>query len=338
MSNKKLMDFDLHMFGARTPVDATEANTHLSKNFGELLEPGLRKIFFETYDEAPEQYSKIYNVKTSTKAQEREWGMGAFGDWTKRADELDLVDYAKVSPGDARTYTHESFTKGFKIGRELMDDELYEEIKKMPKSLARAGRATVEKDAASTFLNGFTKVGYDGSPLFAKDHKLLDSTKKCSNLIEGELNRENLDKAILMMRETTDEAGNLVQFKPDTLIVPPALEDTAIRLLQSSKVPGSELNDTNNYLEKRGIEIFVYDFIGKASGGSDTHWFLQDSKRHELSFYWRIKPEFKRGETFDDLSSSYRGYMRYCYGWSDFRGIIGSQGLPVSEASTKTVK
>ena len=43
---------NLQMFG----VAPTTNNTHVSTNFGKLLEPGLRKIFFETYDEIPEQY------------------------------------------------------------------------------------------------------------------------------------------------------------------------------------------------------------------------------------------------------------------------------------------
>ena len=57
--------FDLQMFA--TPVQPTTSNTFNytandrdnETNFGKLLEPGLRKIFFETYDELPEQYTKI---------------------------------------------------------------------------------------------------------------------------------------------------------------------------------------------------------------------------------------------------------------------------------------
>ena len=63
-----------------TPVQPTTTNTHVSQNFGKLLEPGLRKIFFQTYAEVPEQFSKIYNVLKSNKAKETDYGLGAFGD------------------------------------------------------------------------------------------------------------------------------------------------------------------------------------------------------------------------------------------------------------------
>ena len=64
-----LLKMDLRMFGTATPVDPNKnTNTHVSENFGKLLYPGLRKVFFETYDELPEQYSKVYNVLTSNSA------------------------------------------------------------------------------------------------------------------------------------------------------------------------------------------------------------------------------------------------------------------------------
>lgn len=325
--------FDIQLFSI--PVQPTSANTHdytatdleNETNFGKLLEPGLRKIFFETYTELPEQYSRIYNVNKSTKAKETDWGMGAFGDWTARADHLDEVAYATLSPGLERTYVHTAFTKGFIVTREMYEDEQYGQMKKMASALARAGRASVEKDAMKPLLDGFTVNGYDGVPLFSANHPLLDSTKKSSNLATGALNDVNLKNALKIMRETLDEAGNLIQLKATRLIIPPALEDTAIRVLGSDRISGGELNDTNAFLKKHGIEVVVMDYLSEAAGGSDTHWFLQDGTRHELNFFWRIKPEFKATEEFDNFAQKYRGYMRYSYGYSDWRGIVGSTGV-----------
>ena len=317
---------NLQMFG----VTPSSTNTHVSANFGKLLEPGLRKIFFETYDEIPEQYSKIYNVHTSNSATETDHGMGAFGDWEVRTDETSNVSYAKIKDGGDVVYRHKAFTKGFMIGRELYDDEKYGQMKKMAKALARAGRAKVEKDAISLLLKGFKKtspefVGIDGLSLFHDQHTLVDSTKKCSNVLTEALTEESLKKAIKMMSEQLDEAGNLIQMKATKLIVPPALEDTAIRLLKSTQLPGTNNNDTNAYLKDR-MEIVVMDYLGEVAGGSDKAWFLQDGSRHELNFFWRVKPEFKSEEDFDTFVAKYRGYMRYSFGFSDWRGMVGSTG------------
>ena len=322
---------NLKMFGANTPVDPTTGNTHVSENFGKLLYPGLRKIFFETYDEIPEQYSKIFNVQTSSSATETDHGMGAFGEWEERTSEIDTVAYAKISDGGDVTYKHKAFTKGFMIGRELYDDEKYGQMKKMAKALARAGRAKVERDAITVLTKGFKGdlgafKGRDGLELFHAAHTLVDSEKTCSNLMTGALNEANLKKAIQMMAEQLDEAGGLIQMKATKLIVPPALEDTARRLLHSSLLPGTELNDTNEYLKDR-LQIVVMDYLAEVAGGSDTMWFLQDGSRHELNFFWRVKPEFKNEEDFDTFVAKYRGYMRYSYGFSDWRGMVGSKGL-----------
>lgn len=324
------MKMNLKMFGATTPVDPAKTNTHISENFGKLLYPGLRKIFFETYDEIPEQFPKIFNVETSNSATETDHGMGAFGDWTERTDELSPVAYAKIKDGGEVVYKHKAFTKGFMISRELNDDEKYGQMKKMAKALARAGRAKVEKDAITVLTKGFQGdegfVGRDKLPLFHNAHTLVDSEKTCSNLIEGALNEANLKKAIQMMASQLDEAGNLIQMKATKLIVPPALEDTALRLLHSSQLPGTELNDTNEYLKNR-LQVVVMDYLGATAGGSDTAWYLQDGTRHELNFFWRVKPEFKNEEDFDTFVAKYRGYMRYSYGFSDWRGMVGSKGL-----------
>ena len=321
------LKMNLQMFG----VAPTTTNTHVSTNFSKLLEPGLRKIFFETYDEIPEQFPKIFNVQTSNSATETDHGMGAFGDWVERTSEVDNVAYAKIKDGGDVTYTHKAFTKGFMIGRELYDDEKYGQMKKMAKALARAGRAKVEKDAITVLTNGFKDdenafKGRDKKELFHNEHTLVDSDKKCSNMMTEALSEASLKKAMKMMRTQLDEAGNLIQMKATKLIIPPALEDTARRILHSSLLPGTELNDTNEYLKQSGIEIVVMDYLGEEAGGSDTMWFLQDGSRHELNFFWRIKPEFKSEEDFDTYVAKYRGYMRYSYGFSDWRGMVGSKG------------
>lgn len=324
---------------ATIPVVPATTNTHDSKHFAKLLEPGLRKIFFETYSELPEQFSKIYNMNTSKKAKEVDYGLGAFGDWVKRADEYDSVAYAKLNPTDERVYVHEAFTKGFMITREMYDDEQYSQMNKMPKALARAGRAKVEKDAMIPLVKGFSTnldgdtpesgdfVIYDGKTLFSTKHKLVDAggSHFGENLISGALNDVNLKIAMQCMRETVDEANNLVQFVPDTLVVPPALEHTAKALVNSIQLPGTNFNDVNTL--KGSLDVVVMDYLGETAGGSDTAWYIMDSKRHELNFFWRIKPEFKSMEEFDNFVAKYRGYMRYSYGVSDWRGIVGSKGV-----------
>jgi phage major head subunit gpT-like protein len=314
----------------------TGGAVHQELNFGMLLEPKLRKLFYETYDEVPEQYSKLFHVQTSKKAKETDYGLGAMGAWNEfgssttavaGATAMPSVEYVTIPSGLERTYVHKEFARGFMIERKFADDEMYNVIEKMPKDLARAGRYKVENDAIALFNNAFSAdtggVGksaiYDGKPLIAADHPTL-AGGTVSNLVTGALADTTLKNAIILGQSQKDEAGKLIQMNFDTLVVPPSLQFLAEELLKSPQKSGTNVNDINSL--KDAMKVVVNPFL------TDTDaWYIMDSKRHQLNFFWRVKPEFKREEDFDTLVAKYRGYMRYSFGCSDFRGIIGSAGV-----------
>lgn len=314
-------------------VTMTGKTTHQENDFGLLLEPKLRKVFYDTYNEVPEQYSKIYQMKTSSKAKETDYGLGAFRPWKKFGNSfttiadgtnMPSVEYQKINPGLERTYTHEEFASGFAVERKFIDDEQYDVIMKLPKDHARAGRYKVEQDAASLFNEALkdkaTATIYDSKQLFAHDHPLVENknngtTLKGDNLVEGTLTAETLEKALLLARKQVDEAGKLITMNFDTIVVPPALETTARILLQSTLVTGSNNNDVN--VLKGKLNILVWDFLER-----DDACFIMDSKNHQANFFWRVKPQFNREREFDTFVQKYNGYMRYSFGVSDWRGLI----------------
>ena len=319
------------------PVDPTGASTHQENDFGLLLEPKLRKVFYDTYKEVPEQFSKIYNVKTSKKARETDYGVGAFRPWTQFGNKMSTigdsalmpqVKYQKIHPGLERTYVHEEFASGFMVERKFVDDEMYDVIEKLPKDLARAGRYKVELDAVTPFNEALkatpTANIYDSQPLFSHTHPLVETknadgsniTVKGDNLIDGTLSADTLKAALLLGRKQVDEAGKLIVMSFDTLVVPPALEWLAMELTKTTGKPGTELNDIN--VLKGSLNVIVWDFLTK-----EDACFIMDSKNHQANFFWRVKPDFQSEKDFDSLVKKYNGYMRYSYGFSDWRGFIG---------------
>ena len=319
------------------PVDPTGASTHQENDFGLLLEPKLRKVFYDTYKEVPEQFSKIYNVKTSKKAKETDYGVGAFRPWTQFGNKMSTVGdstlmpqvkYQKIHPGLERTYVHEEFASGFMVERKFVDDEMYDVIEKLPKDLARAGRYKVELDAVTPFNEALkatpTANIYDSQPLFSHVHPLVETknadgsniTVKGDNLIDGTLSADTLKAALLLGRKQVDEAGKLIVMSFDTLVVPPALEWLAMELTKTTGKPGTELNDIN--VLKGSLNVIVWDFLTK-----EDACFIMDSKNHQANFFWRVKPDFQSEKDFDSLVKKYNGYMRYSYGFSDWRGFIG---------------
>ena len=324
-------------------------DVHQENDFAPLLEPKLRKVFYETYDEIPSQFDKVFHIKTSKKAKETDYRIGAMKPWemfgsgassnykttttggTTVATPDPSVQYQTIPPGAENVYVHQEFADGFIVERKFIDDEKYGVIEKMTKDLARAGRAKVETDAATFVGNGFadasestgdpTKAIYDGEALFSTEHPLLNSTEKVSNLITTKLSIQGLKTASTMMRQMKDEAGKKIGLKPNTLIVTAENEWLARELLNSTHLPGTDFNDVN--VMKSKYEIIVWDYLDDID---ENLWILMDSNRHDLNWFWRFKPEFGREKDFDTFVQKYKGYMRYSYGASDFRGIIGSTG------------
>jgi len=303
-------------------ITPTQANTHISSDWADLLEPGLRAVFYDQYEAIPSQYDKVFKVDTMNKAKEVDLGMGAFQSWTERVNDTDNVTYQKIGQGLEREYIPSEFASGFAIGKRLYEDELYGIINKMPADLAEAGKTKVEEDASAILNNAFdTKTIYDGQYLIDSDHPYeggLAGTQ--SNLVTGALSDLTLKQAITKMRSIKDNGGKLVVFKPDTLIVPPALEWLALELTKSAQKVGTADNDINTLAGR--LKVFVYDYLT-----DDDAWFVVDSRRHGLKFYWRVKPEFGKSTDSDNFVAKYNGRMRYAYGVSDWRGIVGSPGV-----------
>jgi phage major head subunit gpT-like protein len=301
-----------------------------SQTFGRLLEPGLRKIFQETYNELPEQYSQVFNVQDSKKAIETDLRMGGFGMWDKK-DSAGSVQYEDPTDTQPLQYIHEEFSKGFTVERKFIDDEQYGTIQKWTKSLARGARATIETNAASIFNNAFTTNGFDGVPLISTTHKRLDGGTMSNSLAatdgagaaNGALSDRNLKAALIQTRRQVDDKGILIQVQPKILVVPPSLQFIANTLVQSQNVStlGTGSGVTNDKNTLPNLKVVVMDYFT-----SNTAWFLIDPTVAELNFFWRRRLEFKNTEDFDTMQAKYRGYMRFSAGYSDYRGVFGSTG------------
>lgn len=306
------------------PMTPNAGNTHISTDWSDLLLPGLRSVFYKTLDEMPGQFENFFKVKTSTKAQEFELGMGDFSPWTERVNDTDNVSYQKIGEGLKRIYEHKEFAGGFAVGKRLHEDELYNIINQMPEDLARAGRSKLETDVASIFNNAFdaSSAIYDGKALISDNHRYETEAANAgtgSNLVTGALSPTSIKNAIIKMRQTTDSAGKKILLQPDVLVVPTALEWYANELIKSPHIVDSPNNNINSLAGK--LRVVAYDFLD-----DDKAWFIMDSNRHKLQFFWRVKPEFTKGNDTDNFVAKYNGRMRYSYGVSDWRGIVGSTG------------
>jgi phage major head subunit gpT-like protein len=297
----------------------------ISAQWAELLEPGLRAIFNTQRDAlvAESRIPALYNVVRSTKAQEHDLGMGGFGDWAQYAGR---IEYDENDQLYKTTYTHVEYVRGFKVERRLVDDDQYNVINKRPSGLALSAVRTREKHAASVFNNAFSSsyTGADGKPLCDAAHPLSPETGAGThgNLGSTALDYDAVIATRKLMRSYVDDRGELIPVNPNTILVPLELEDTAWEIANTINKPGTADND-GNFVRSTGLRVIVWDYLT-----DENNWFMLDPALAKMYLNWfdRVPLEFSMDPTSDfNLEAKFRGYMRYSYGFSDWRWVYGHQ-------------
>ena len=109
--------------------------------------------------------------------------------------------------------------------------------------------------------------------------------------------------------------------QPDTLLVPPELSQTAYEIWQTLGNKPNTTDTVANFTRTFLKNVIVWDYLTDANA-----WFLIDSQLAKRQLLWvdRVPMEFALDPTSNfRLEARYRGYMRYSYGWSDFRWVYG---------------
>lgn len=292
-------------------------------NFADELDPAVRKIFFDRYDQEPEMMPSIFNVMTSDRDSEIHSATTGFGKLAQ-TNELGALDYEDPLKMYRTTYTHLKYTKGFKVSQELLEDDQHNVISQMPRALAKSVVYTTEDLAADIFNNAFdtsyTSYG-DSLPLCSTAHTRVDGGTNQSNASATgvTLGETNLETLRIQMEKHLNDKGQIVNFTPDVLLVPVDLRKTAMILTDSMLRPGTANNDVNIY---DGVfKVMAWRYLT-----STTAWFLLDGSNHQLNWFWRVRPEFKNDFNFDADAALYKVRFRASVGWSDWRGVVGSKG------------
>lgn len=304
----------------------TTAAMMTRSNFASLLTPIHKKVFFDSYNEVPSVYKKIFKVDKMNAKTQTYPHLGALGLWLQNT-EGSKFNHDKFDEGDIASFEAKRFDKAYELTWELVQDDLYNVMKGIgkggsAKGLGRGLRATEETEAASIITGGFSNVGYDGKPLFATDHPLINSSSVCSNLISGALTDENLKRAMTLMRQQKDEAGIVISASAKRLVVCPELEFQAKAIVNSILQSGTNYNDVNTL---PNLEVVVWDFLSDPTGAT-MPWFIQDPSFENLLFLRREEPIFDSEKIEDQMDYRMYGYTRFDVGYCDWRGLVGSTG------------
>ena len=291
----------------------------------DLLLPGLRGIEGK-YEQIPSQYDKIFTKHDSKMALERTAEMRFLG-LAQLKTEGGQTAFDNAA-GERYIYNqeHTEIALGYAITRKAIDDNLYK-TQFMPSNLGliESFQQTKEIYGANVLNTSTTynaSVGGDGQALISSSHPIDGGTIANTPTVQVDLNEASLLNGMIAIRTNfKDQAGLKVFARGRRLVVPPALEPVAIRLMKTELRPGTADNDVNAIMMTAGglpEGYMVNDYLTSARA-----WFLL-TNIDGLSYMERVKFESDMQVDFVTDNLLVKGYERYSFGYYNWRAIWGS--------------
>ena len=292
----------------------------------ELL-PGLNALFGLEYATYGEQHKEIYDTETSERSFEEETKLSGFSAAPVK-NEGSAIAYDNAQEAFTARYNHETIALGFSLTEEAIEDNLYDSLSaRYTKALARAMAYTKQTKAASVLNNGFTAgafAGGDGVALFSTSHPLVSGgVNSNTQATPADLNETSLEAAVIQIAAWTDERGLLIAAKPKKLVVPPALQFVATRLLETQLRVGTADNDINAIVNNGSIPegYTVNNYLTDSNA-----YFLCTDVPNGMKHFIRSPLANSMDGDFDTGNVRYKSRERYSFGFSDPLGMFGSPG------------
>lgn len=295
----------------------------------ELLEPVVKKIFFDQFDGLSETslIPRLFDVEMSSLPSEEALGVGGIGNFPEYKNER--IEFEDFAEGFNTTLTHREYAKGMAITRKLWDDDSRGVMKRQARQFGGAAARTREEHAGSVFNNSFSAsfVGGDGVALCSASHPLSPSNASVqSNAGSTALSYDAVNDTWEAMEDFTDDKGKrIAAVNPNLLLIPRQLEGTANEIVKTMRGSDTQQPNTADFsaslVQQRSIDYVVWKELTDAN-----NWWLIDEGRVKEFLLWfdRVAMEFTLDPGSDfNLMALYRAYMRYSFGWIDWKWVFG---------------
>jgi len=288
-----------------------------------LLLAGMKTEFMSSFEMAEKEYLNIATVIKSTKSTETYPWLGSvpkMHEWVDERVPQGLLEHNFTVP-------NRDFEASIAVDRNALDDEQYGQIELRVKDLSTEAARFFDELVYTLIPEGINTTGstgslyaglnvscYDGKAYFATNHSEGNSGTH-SNRGSSAISTSAIQAAITAMRKFKTDQGKPAHKRPDTLVVPPDLEWTARKIINSPADPSEGTTTSFDAINtiKGALKIVINDYL------TDTNnWYLFDTRGN-------VKPiilQMRKTPTFSDLTDNTESsFMRKkLYFGVDWRG------------------
>ena len=293
--------------------------------FAKMLEPGLNTLFGVEYDSYPPEYAAVFEANTSQKAFEEDVLLEGFGSAPVK-NEGAAVSYDSASQQWTARYQHETVALAFSITEEAEEDGQYGSISsRYTKALARSMSSTKEIKAANVLNNATTSgfTGGDGVTLLSTSHPTRNGNQSNTLATAADLSETSLESILIQIADMKDDRGLRIAAQGTTLVIPTAYSFVAERLLESQLRTATADNDINA-IRSGGYLPQGYHVMRRLT--DSDQWFVKTDVPDGLKMFQRSPLKKGMEGDFETGNVRYKVRERYSFGFTDWRGIFGSEG------------
>jgi hypothetical protein len=291
--------------------------------FAKMLEPGLNTLFGLEYDSYPPEYSSVFSANSSQKAYEEDVLLEGFGAAPVK-NEGASVSYDSASQQWTARYQHETVALAFSITEEAEEDGLYGSIAaRYAKALARSMASTKEIKAANVLNNATSTSGGDGVSLLNTAHPTRSGNQSNTLATAADLSETSLEQILIQISDMKDDRGLRIAAQGQMLVIPTAYAFVAERLLESQLRTSTADNDINA-IRSGGYLPKGYHVMRRLTD-SDSFFVLTDVPDGLKHFQRSALKKGMEGD-FETGNVRYKVRERYSFGFTDWRGIFGTEG------------
>lgn len=298
-------------------------------NFARRLWPGLNHFYGLEYERRLNEYQDIFETRVSDKRFEMALSMKGM-DIASVKQEAAAIDYDSFKQVFTAKYVNIVYGKGFMISHEMLEDDQY------PDNLIAMGTAelntkmklTKEIVGANILNNGWSSaaanLGPDGVSLFSASHPRGDGgTYSNKPSVDADFSEASAEQAFVDISSFVDDTGYIISLKPKHIIFHRNDIFNAERVLKNPMRPATADRDINASYQ-----------LGSFPGGPRLNHYVTDADAwyvivdcpSSLIHYTREGYNLATDDDFDTDNTKVKVTERYCFGWSNPRGIYASQG------------
>lgn len=298
-----------------------------STDFRSVVEPILNEVFDGVYEQRADEWNQVFREQQGIPRNYHEepvlYGFGA-------APELPdgmAVSYQSGGVLFLQRYLYKVYGLAFSLTKVLVEDGDHIRIgQTYAKHLAQSLIETKETLGANILNRAFNAAypGGDGVALISASHPIVNGVFSNQLNTPAALSQTSLEQMLIQIRNAVDNNGKRIRLTPRKIVSGPSNVFQAEVLLKSVLRTGTADNDINPV---KSMGLLAEGQANLSRITSTTAWWIQTDAPEGMKLLMRRKLEKSMEGDFETDSMRYKATERYVFGWTDPRGVYGTQGI-----------